>query len=197
MKTEQYSSNAKRYPDYRLIVWFLFILFTTGCIQEKSNVIDVYAKNPFYWQYKGDPVLLLGASGDDNLFQWEGEEFGNRLEDHLDSLVAVGGNYVRNTMNSRYDACTGYNDNHMAYPFKMLPSGKYDMNEWNPDYWNRLDKFLSETEKRDIIVQLEIWDLYSILNNLAWEKQPWNPDNNVNYTYQSAKLSPAFERKNA
>ena len=116
MKTEQYRSKAKRYPDYRLFVWFILLLYTTGCIQDKSNVIDVYEKNPFYWQYKGNPVLLLGASGDDNLFQWAGEKFGNRLENHLDSLIAVGGNYVRNTISSRYDACNGYNDNHMAYP---------------------------------------------------------------------------------
>ena len=53
------------------------------------------------------PVLLLGGSGDDDLFQWAADEFGDRLPKHLDLLVSVGGNYVRNTMSSRYDACNG------------------------------------------------------------------------------------------
>ena len=32
--------------------------------------IRPWQANPFYWEYKGQPVLLLGGSDDDNLFQW-------------------------------------------------------------------------------------------------------------------------------
>ena len=35
---------------------------------EKSR-IQVYKENPRYWQYKGEPILLIGGSVDDNLFQ--------------------------------------------------------------------------------------------------------------------------------
>ena len=154
------------------------------------NGVDVYSENPFYWEQNGEPVLLLGASGDDNLFQWAGAEFGNRLTVHLDSMVSIGGNYVRNTMSSRYHADNGYNDDFMAYPFLQLPSGKYDLDQWNPDYWNRLDTFLAETHARDIIVQIEMWDLFALLNKTAWERQPWNPDNNVNYEYTNTILRP-------
>ena len=118
----------------------VFILLAAPCSR-----IEVYSKNPFYWSYDGKPILLLGGSGDDNLFQWAGAEFGDKLSKHLDLLVSVGGNYVRNTMSSRYDAVNGYNDTDMAYPFKKLVSGKYDLDQWNPDYWDRLDKFLIET----------------------------------------------------
>jgi len=31
--------------------------------------IEVYKQNPAYWQYKGKPVLLIGGTKDDNLFQ--------------------------------------------------------------------------------------------------------------------------------
>ena len=31
--------------------------------------IQPYTKNPFYWQYKGVPVLLLGGTVEDNVFQ--------------------------------------------------------------------------------------------------------------------------------
>ena len=59
-----------------------------------NNRIRPYSKNPFYWQYKGEPVLLLGGSIEDNLFQI------SDIEAHLDLLHAVGGNYVRCTMSS-------------------------------------------------------------------------------------------------
>ena len=34
-----------------------------------SNGIRPYAKNPFYWQYRGKPIVLIGGSDMDNLFQ--------------------------------------------------------------------------------------------------------------------------------
>jgi hypothetical protein len=52
--------------------------------------IQPYAKNPFYRQIRGQPVLLLGGTDDDNLFQWER----TKLEAHLDLLISVGGNYT-------------------------------------------------------------------------------------------------------
>ena len=61
----------------------------------EADRIQPYAPNPFYWQYKGAPVLLLGGSVEDNLFQIAD------IEPHLDLLQSVGGNYVRCTMSSR------------------------------------------------------------------------------------------------
>jgi hypothetical protein len=48
--------------------------------------IQPYEKNPFYWEFRGKPCLLVGGSVDDDLFQvsW--------FEPHLDTLAACGGN---------------------------------------------------------------------------------------------------------
>ncbi len=43
-------------------------------------------ENPRYREYKGEAVLLLGATADDNLFQWPRD----RLAGHLDLLAAGG-----------------------------------------------------------------------------------------------------------
>jgi hypothetical protein len=69
--------------------------FYNAEIKEENKTIEPYYKNSFYWQYKGRPVLLLGATDNDNLFQ------NNNLESHLDSLKDIGGNYIRNTMSDR------------------------------------------------------------------------------------------------
>ncbi len=157
------------------------ILFITisliGCNNAKDNRIQPWTENPWYWQYNGEPVMLLGASSDDNLFQWPAE----MLIPHLDSMKAVGANYVRNTMSDRQDR--GFE----LYPFAQLENGKYDLNQLNEDYYNRFDFFLRETEKRDIIVQIEVWDRFDYARN-HWLVHPFNPKNNVNYTSEESGL---------
>jgi hypothetical protein len=48
-----------------------------------QNRIQPYKQNPRYWQYKGKPVLLLGGTKDDNLFQIPD------LKEHLDLAWAA------------------------------------------------------------------------------------------------------------
>jgi len=178
---------------------------TCDATQMGNKGIQIYQDNPRYWQYKGEPVLLLGGSGDDNLFQWTG----SRLTDHLDLLVSVGGNYLRNTMSDRkgdpaHRQSQGGNhprntmsdmDEGEVYPFKELPSGKYDLNQWNEEYWRRFETFLKSTHERDIIVQIEVWDRFdygdaSGLNN--WIPHPYNPANNVNYSTAESGLATTY-----
>jgi hypothetical protein len=155
----------------------------------KDDSIRPYAQNPRYWQYCGKPVLLLGGSDDDNLFQWPSPE----LERHLDAMKAVGANYLRNTMSDRRDK--GFE----VYPFKRLNNGKYDLDEWNEAYWQRFERFLRETARRDIFVQIEVWDRFDYSQD-NWPGHPYNPKNNVNYTGQESSLAavysaPAYRNK--
>ncbi len=132
-----------------------------------ENNIKPYTENPRYWQYKGSPVLLLGGTGDDNLFQMPG------LEEHLDLLQSVGGNYIRNTMSSR--------DSGNSWPFYLQQDGYYNLDRWNEEYWNGFETLLKLTDERDIIIQIEVWDRFDFSID-PWKANPFNPANNVNYT---------------
>ena len=146
---------------------------------ENANRIRPYAKNPHYWQYKGEPLLLLGGSKDDNLFQVPD------LKEHLNLLASVGGNYIRNTMSDRKDK--GFE----VYPFKRLSNGKYDLNQWNDEYWKRFQNLLRWTGQHDIIVQIEVWDRFDYTDHGSfntWKPNPYNPDNNINYTAAQSGL---------
>jgi len=134
-----------------------------------SDRIQPYAANPEYWQYKGKPVLLLGGSKTDHIFLLDD------LKDHLDEMSEVGGNYVRNTMSQREPI--------ELKAHKLLPDGKFDMDQWNEDYWNRFQNMLKWTQEREIFVQIEVWDRFDF-STTHWEISPWNPGNNVNYTYE-------------
>jgi hypothetical protein len=146
-----------------------------------------WPENPWYWSYRGQPVMLLGGSDDDNLFQWPEE----KLIPQLDRIVAAGGNVVRNTMSDRRDA--GFE----VYPFLRLDSGKYDLNQWNPEYWRRFANLLRETNRRDIFVQIEIWDRFDYTDARAndprrWQDHPYSPANNINYTFQESGFQPRY-----
>ena len=167
-------------------VYFAIIAVTSCAVVAQETVTDAdasriqpYKENPRYWQYRGKPVLLLGGSKDDNLFQIPD------IERHLDMLVRVGGNYVRNTMSSRSDQ--GFE----IEPFKKLPNGKYDLDQWNEEYWNRFEKMLKLTHDRNIVVQIEIWAFHDF-NNKHWENNPWRAANNINYSKASTRLKDSY-----
>jgi hypothetical protein len=164
--------------NYIFVLLPILIFFVT-CSNQKmeESRIQPWPENPWYWQFNGKPVLLLGASSDDNLFQWPQE----MLLPHLDSMKAVDANYVRNTMSDRQDR--GFE----LYPFVQLENGKFDLEQLNDDYYNRFDFFLKETEKRDIIVQIEVWDRFDYARE-NWLPHPFNPKNNVNYTSEESGL---------
>ncbi len=143
--------------------------------------IRPWAANPSYWQYKGEPTLLLGGTRLDKLFQIPD------LEEHLDLLASVGGNYIRNTMDDR--------DEEDAYPYKRLRSGQYDLDQWSDEYWRRFSAMLRLTDERDIIVQIEVWDRFNLsdakgMNN--WQRHPYRPANNVNYTEDETGLEDSY-----
>jgi hypothetical protein len=139
------------------------------------------ASNPRYWEYKGRPTLLLGGSDDDNLFQWPAELLGPQL----DLLRQAGGNYVRNTMSDRHDR------EFEQYPFARRGDGKYDLDAWNDEYWDRFERFLQWTSDRDIIVQIEVWDRFDY-SRAYWPPHPYNPGNNVNYTPAASGLAAVY-----
>jgi hypothetical protein len=161
----------------RFTFFLLLGLMLLSCQNTTDNRIRPWTDNPWYWQFKGKPVMLLGASSDDNLFQWPSV----RLVQHLDSMKSAGANYVRNTMSDRKDF--GFE----LYPFRLTENGLYDLTQWNDEYWQRFVYFLEETAKRDIVVQIEVWDRFDYTRE-NWPAHPYNPKNNVNYTEEESGL---------
>ncbi|UCD27810.1 MAG: hypothetical protein JSV03_11985 [Planctomycetota bacterium] len=165
---------------YVRLVGAVAILTSTATAAPKAeDRICIYKGNPHYWQYKGKPVLLVGGSKDDNLFQLP------EVEKHLQEMKAVGGNFVRNTMSDRNDK--GFE----VYPFKKLDNGKYDLNQWNEEYWKRFDNFMRKTHQLDIFVQIEVWDRFDY-SQRNWEPHPYRPNNNINYTTPSSGLADRY-----
>ncbi len=161
------------------ISWYLVIrlgqehISPNEIADKVSSPIKPDESHPQYWSMNGETIMLLGGSAEDNLFQI------NHLEEHLDLLQSVGGNYVRNTMSSR--------DEGNAWPFGKNIDGLYDLNSWNEDYWHRFDHFLKACTDRNIVVQIELWATFDFYRD-NWEVNPFNPKNNVNYTAERVQI---------
>jgi hypothetical protein len=170
-----------RFFQYVLYVQTVLLINCTSHQYQSFNktCIQPYQQNPKYWQYNQRPVLLLGATDNDNLFQME------HLAEHLDSLKAAGGNYIRNTMSSR--------DTGDIWPFYRQHDGVYDLERWNPEYWNRFARLLQLTSERNIIVQIEIWDRFDYSRE-PWQLNPFNPENNINYSQSECGLAADYPK---
>jgi hypothetical protein len=159
----------KKHLPLLLVLFLVHPGFPASAASDRDR-IQPWSENPRYWQFKGEPVLLLGGSKDDNLFQIPD------LKEHLDAMKAVGANYIRNTMSDRQDK------DFEIYPFQQRADGKFDLEQWNDEYWQRFDNMLRWTAERDIIVQIEVWDRFDY-SRQYWVPHPYNPKNNINYTY--------------
>ena len=165
------------------MAFILLLLLASDAAGERP--LRPWMENAWYWSYQGNPVLLLGGSDDDNLFQWPE----TKLAEHLDRMEAAGGNVIRNTMSDRNDK--GFE----VYPFKQLGNGNYDLTIWNDEYWTRFERLLRETAKRGIFVQIELWDRFDLTDNRGsdrWQIHPYNPRNNVNYTYDESGFAKRY-----
>lgn len=145
----------------------------------ETSPIRPAPENASYWSYDGEPLLLLGGSKEDNLFQI------SDLEAHLDRLTAAGGNYVRNTMSSR--------DSENVWPFHQSQNGQYDLSRLNDEYYRRFEHLLREAYERNVIVQLELWDRFDYAR-APWQENPFRPANNVNYTPEESGLANRYPK---
>ena len=164
-------------------------LFLSGCrttpgVADTAGYIDIDSRSPWYWNYKGETVLLLGGSWQDNMFNHP-----VKLEEHLDVLVSAGGNYLRNTMSHRN---TGN-----VFAYVRNDDGLFDLDRFNEEYWDRFSRFLDLAYGRDIIVQIEIWDPWDRYEDHqsfgGWSHYPFNPANNINYTAEESGLPTAVD----
>jgi hypothetical protein len=159
-------------------------LVTTAFVDEASaqqagsSTVASFEGNRWYWQIDGEPTMLLGANQTDHTFLMENPKA------YLQELQHVGGNLVRNTMSQR--------EPEPAHrPHLYLKNGKYDLTQWNPVYWEKLEGLLAECQRRKIVVALEMWDKFDYQRDY-WAESAWRPANNVNYTLQESGLRDVY-----
>ena len=145
--------------------------------------VGVHPGNRYYWQLGGTPALLLGGSpraegvADIGVFHLP------NLVEHLDALVKVGGNWMRCLMSGQEETD--------RWPFARV-GDRFDLDQWNEEYWDRFELFLREAAVRGIVHDCELWATFDYYRD-PWLANPFNPANNVNYSADSTGVPIAVD----
>lgn len=87
-----------RFSSHALLLTAAAIVLTASAVSQLSAAdrnadrIKSYAKNPRYWQYKGQPVMLLGGSKTDHIFLLD--DLGTHLLDEVSKDPRIDGDMI-------------------------------------------------------------------------------------------------------
>ena len=150
-----------------------------------ADSIRLHPGNPHYFEFRGKAVALVTS----------GEHYGSVINEAFDyrrylaALAADGLNYTRLFGGSYIEIPArsfGIRRNNLApepgrfvAPWAMS-GGKFDLEQWNPKFFERYRDFLAEASKLGIVVEVTLFSSY--YQEAHWTISPFNPANNVNGT---------------
>ncbi|MFC2077151.1 hypothetical protein ACFLT7_08720, partial [candidate division KSB1 bacterium] len=155
-----------------------------------SDYVQVYEGNGHYIQYRGQPLIPIGANPG-----WVATlqklDYDYRAE--FEALHESGGNLLRLSpfITPGMEDETRFDERVNCLPWAKVDTYVYDLDlEWsggNPAFWERLRQVLDLAYELDHIVALELWDLYGPARGPKftpnrWAAHPFYPGNNKNLT---------------
>ncbi len=171
---------------------YFSFLFLIVCFQQLlfSQPLSLHPQNPHYLYYNEKPLILVTSA----------EHYGAVLNSdfdykkYLQTLHTDGMNYTRIFTGSYVEipGSFGIGNNTLApapgsylTPWKRVDEPglyqgekKVDLSQWNPEYFNRLKNFVAMADELDIIVEVTFF--CSTYQDNSWERNPFNPGNNIN-----------------
>ena len=152
--------------------------------------IALHPDNPHYFLWRGEPTLLITS----------GEHYGALMNldfdyvRYFDALAADKLNHTR-TFSGVYRETLdsfGITDNPLApkpnrfvcpwarsdKPGYFDAGNKFDLSRWDEAYFQRLHDFMTQAQKRGIVVELTLF--CPMYKDAMWDASPMNPANNVN-----------------
>lgn len=142
--------------------------------------LQVYPANRHYFQYKSEPIMLIGANQGWTLSM---QHLDYDFVQEFEMLHQAGGNVVRiaSFITPEAGGKDANDPTRNNLPWRRVGRNKYRLDlengGGNPDFWNRLDRLAGEAYTRDIIVIFELWDLYGPARPDRWPAHPFYPGN--------------------
>jgi len=152
--------------------------------------LALHPENPHYFLWRGEPTILITSA----------EHYGALINldfgyvNYLDTLRADGLNLTRTFSGAYVEPQGAFNiaRNTLApAPGKYLcpwarsetmgygnGGRRFDLSQWDPDYFDRLKKFMSAASKRGIVVEMNLFCPF--YDEAQWKLSPMNATNNVN-----------------
>ncbi|MBC8004560.1 MAG: hypothetical protein H7X84_03715 [Verrucomicrobia bacterium] len=160
------------------------ILFIAPTLLAQVKPISLHPDNSHYFLYKGKPTVLITS----------GEHYGAVMNPDFDynvylkTLEKDGLNLTRTMTGAYFEPPGAFNiaSNTMGpdpqkylCPWKRASDGiRFDLNQWNEAYFERLKDFIGQAQKHGVIVELALFCPF--YEDTQWVLSPFNIKNNVN-----------------
>ncbi|MFM9907829.1 MAG: cellulase family glycosylhydrolase [Chitinophagaceae bacterium] len=172
----------------------------------QNRPIRLLQSNPHYFEYNRKPTVLITS----------GEHYGAVLnpdfnfEAYLKELRRNGLNMTRTMTGAYFEPAGAFNiqentlgpmANKFICPFQRSETDntpekgkKFDLENWNPDYFLRLNAFMKEAKKQGVVVELSLFCPF--YEDAQWLLSPFNSINNINNVGRITRNDPYTLDKN-
>ena len=152
----------------------------------RAEPIQIHPDNPKYFLFRGKPLVLLTATEHYGSVVNRPFDFRKYLADAADKRITFTRTFVlfRELQSARnpYSPMKPESTDYIA-PYLRTGPGKaldgepvYDLDEWNPEFFERLDNFLSQASDRGVVVELTLFS--NTYGDSIWALNPLRAANN-------------------
>lgn len=152
----------------------LIAVLLAGSGASAQSGLSILPENPRYFALDGEPIFLASKS-----FGWTAiSDPSFDYARDIETMAAHGGNLLRLTL-----FWPAHGEEGGALPWIRDPdTGQYDLDAFNPVYFERLRDYLARARAHDAIVNLELFDHPAVKGGSGrWPVHPMNPQKNINY----------------
>ncbi len=167
----------------------MIILLHFACLASLSAQIRLHPENHHYFEYKKQPTVLITS----------GEHYGAVInldfdfETYLNTLHQIGLNHTRIFLGDYVEEPNAFCiENNTLAPAEgrficswqrsevagfSQGGNKFDLDRWDPAYFERLHKFMSAAQEKDIVVEAVLF-----FAGYLYQHSPLHHSNNINST---------------
>jgi hypothetical protein len=154
-----------------------------------AEAVKLNPDNPKYLLFRGKPLVLVSASEHYGSVINRSFDYEKYLDDAVEHKMTMTRTFLlyRELQSARNPSspCKPESPDYIA-PFVRKGPGKaldgepvYDLDAWNPEYFERLHKFLDAASKRGIVVELTVFS--NAYSPETWSLNPLRAENNLQH----------------
>jgi len=171
-------------------VWYaVFFAVLVSATARAEEAVRIDPENPHYLLFRGQPLALISASEHYGSVINRPFDFERYLDDAAAHKITVTRTFLlyRELQSARNPSspCKPESPDFIA-PFVRKGPRKaldgepiYDLDTWNPEYFDRLHRFLDAASKRGIVVELTVFS--NSYSPETWALNPFRAENNLQH----------------
>ena len=155
-------------------------------VAQAQDAVKIAPDNPKYLWFRGKPLVLISASEHYGSVINRPFDYEKYLADAAEHKMTMTRTFLlyRELQSARNPSspCKPESPDYIS-PFVRSGPGKaldgepiYDLDQWNPEYFDRLHRFLDAASKMGIVVELTVFS--NTYANDVWKLNPLRAENN-------------------